>query len=171
MANRDNPKGLWPLYSLTGGEMRTRKYTLTTGQTVYKGDLLKVIAGGTVEEADANDGIIVIGVAAEYVDGTVAGTEVLVYDDPYIVFGVQCDTGTVPLVSQIHATANHVAGAGSSVTKLSGHELDTSDLGTGGQLKVVGLVEEPDNAWLEHAFVAVLIAEHFYNAAVAGVST
>ena len=167
MANKDNAVGLIPVR----GPMCTNEYIVTTGQTIYKGDLIKIVAAGTVEESDANDGVIVVGVAAHYVDDSASagGKKVLVYDDPNTIFKVQCDTGTVPTAADIGATANHVAGAGDATSKLSGHELDASDIGTGGQLKIMRLFDRPDNSWLEHVDVEVVIAEHFNKAAVVGV--
>lgn len=172
MANEDKPKGFEPLYNLVGGDMRNNSYTLTTGQTVFKGDLIKMVAAGTVEEADANDGIVVVGVAAEYVDDSASagGKEVLVWDNPYMVFRVQMDdVGTASTAADVGQTANHIAGAGSSVNNLSGHELDMSDIDTGAQLKIVALIKREGNVWGANADVAVLINEHRYNAAVAKV--
>src|SRR3990172_434158 len=138
MANKDQLRGMIPLRHLTGGEIRTSEYLVTTGAIVYKGDILKVVAAGTVEAAAADDGIICVGVAAEYVsDSTsVGGKTVLVYDDPYIVFLIQADTGTAIAATAVFATANHVATTGDTTTFISKHEFDSSDLGTGAQLKI-----------------------------------
>jgi len=174
MANIDAPIGFWVSRHKTGGEIRANSYTLTASATVYRGDLLKVVAGGTVEASAANDGVIVIGVAAEYKVAAATGiTKVLVYDDPYIVFGVQMDDAGAITSSavDVFATANHLAGSGSATTFLSGFELDESDIGTGGQLRILGLCDtrDPNNAWGHNADVEVQIAEHIFNAAVAGV--
>lgn len=170
MANVDNPRGFWPVRHLCGGEIRTNNYPMTASTTIYKGDLLKAVNGGTVEPSAADDGVIVVGVAAEYkVSAATGTTEVAVYDDPNIVFGVQADTGTAVASADRFETANHVAGSGSSTTKLSGHELDSSDIATGAQLKIIGIINEPLNSWAEHADLEVLINEHLYKAAVAGV--
>lgn len=173
MANKDRPRGFWPIRHLSGGEIRVGEYTVTTGQTIYKGDLVMITAAGTVQSATAGAGTVVIGVAAEYVDdsGGAGGKKILVYDDPNIVFGVQCDTGTAPSAADIGATADHVATVGDSTTKQSRHELDASTIGGAGndQLKIIGIVEQIDNSWGEHVDVEVLINEHHYKAAVAGV--
>lgn len=173
MANTDNPRGLWPIRHLCGGKIRTNSYTLTTSTAVYQGDVLKVVAGGTVEPAAADDGIIVVGVSAEYVAAAdaAAGTEIQVYDDPYIVFGIQCDSGTAAAATDVFHAADHVAGSGSSTTGMSGHELDSSELASGSQdqLQVIGLVNRPDNAWGEHAKVEVIFKQHLYRADVADV--
>ena len=170
MANVDNPKGLYPVGHLTGGEIRTQSYPMTASKTLYKGDILKVVAAGTVEASAADDGLIVVGVAAEYkVSGATVVVNIQVYDDPNIIFGVQADTGTAVAATAVFATANHVAGSGSTTTKLSGHELDSSDIGTGAQLKILGMIDEPNNSWAEHVDLRVIFNEHLYKAAVAGV--
>ena len=172
MANIDASKGFYPIRHLTGGEIRPNEYILTTGQTIYKGDVMKAVAGGTAEESDANDGVIVLGICAGYVDdsASVGGKKVLIWDDPNIVFGVQTDSGTASAATDVFTTANHVAGSGDSDTKLSGHELDSSQMAAqgGAQLKVLGLIARPDNEWGEHSDVEVIFNEHLYKAAVAG---
>lgn len=171
MANTDNPKGLWPVRNAAGGEIRATQYTMTASATVYQGDLVKIVAAGTVEAAAADIGTACIGVAAEYKVATaVAGaTTLLVYDDPNLLFGVQADSGTALTIAAVGNTANHVAGSGSATTKMSGHELDASDVGTGAQLKIIRLIPRADNSWAEHADLEVRINEHHYSAAVAGV--
>ncbi len=171
MANKDFARGLWPIGHLCGGEVRTHKYILTTGATAYHGDILKAVNAGTVEPSAADDGGIVVGVAAHYAaDAASAGGVVIeVYDDPYIVFGAQADSGTAVAATEVFETANHVAGSGNATTKLSGHELDSSDIATGAQLKIIGKLGDVDNAWGEHVDLMVIFNEHLYKAAVAGV--
>ena len=170
MANIDAPRGFWPLRHLCGGEIRTNTYTVTTSAAIYKGDLLKAVAGGTVEIGAADIGIAAVGIAAEYVPAATsatAGTQIQVYDDPYIVFGVQCDTGTAAAATDIFYCADHVATTGNAATGLSANELDSSELAAGAtlQFRVIGLVDMPDNAWGEHAKVEVIFNEHIYNKA------
>lgn len=172
MANVDAAKGFTPIRHLSGGALCSVAYTLTTGATVYKGEVLKMVTGGTVESATADDGVIVVGVAADYVDdsGSAGGKQVQVYDDPSIVFGVQTDSGTAAAATDVGNTANHVAGAGTTVgsdhrkTGTSADELDSSELagGDGLQCKLIGLVDAPENAWGEHAYVEVIFNEHLY---------
>lgn len=170
MANTDNPNGFKPVRHLTGGEIRTSTHILTASATVYPGDVLKVVTAGSVEAATANDGIICIGVAAEYkVAGATGIVQVEVYDDPNIVFMVQTDSGTATDVGNVYNTANHVATTGDTGTKASNQELDSSDITTGAQFKILGLYKAPDNAWGEHSKVEVVFNEHLLKAAVAGV--
>lgn len=167
MANIDAPRGFWPIRHLAGGKIRTNSYTATTSATIYKGDLLKVVANGTVEIGAADIGIAAIGIAAEYIASASAGQLVQVYDDPYIVFGVQCDSGTAAAATDIFYCTDHVATTGSSSTGQSANELDSSELAAGAalQFRVIGLVDEPGNSWGEHAKVEVIFNEHLFNAA------
>lgn len=174
MANVDNPRGMWPIGHMTGGEIRTREYIVTTSTgSIFVGDPLKVVTAGTVEVAAANDGEIIIGVAAEHVTSATAataGTKIQVYDDPYIVFGVQADTGTAVAATCVFSKANlNTYAAGSTTTGVSIVELDSSDIDTGSQLKILGKIESPDNAWGEHVDLVVVFNEHFWKAAVAAV--
>lgn len=168
MANVDNPIGFWPVRHLAGGVLRTNTYKVKASTTIYQGDLLIGDATGTVTPATVDAGAIVIGVAAEYKVGNSSGTtEISVYDDPFIVFGVQMDdAGTASTSADVWATANHLAGSGSSTTKLSGHELDMSDIGTGAQLRILGLCQTRDsaNTWGNNADVEVLLNEHILKA-------
>lgn len=166
MANTDKPFGLRPVGHLCGGEIRTRPYVVTTGQTFYPGDILKTVAGGTVEIGAAADGAIVVGVAAAPVASSAAGATVAVYDDPNIVFEVQVQTGDTPAATDVFSTGDHLATAGDSSTKQSRQEFK---LDGNGQLKIIALAPYPDNAWGEHAKIHVIFNEHLYKAAVTGV--
>lgn len=168
MANVDNPRGFWPIRHLSGGEIRPREYVVTTGATIYRGEVLKVVAAGTVEQATADDGIIVIGIAAEYVSDSASagGKKILVYDDPKIVFGVQVTTAITPTAADIFAGGDHVAGSGDSATLMS---TDEFNLTSGEQFKCLGLINSPKNSWAQHAKVEVVFNEHLNNAAVASV--
>ena len=162
MANVDNPVGFYPVKQIGGETFPMHRFIVTTGQIVYRGDLLVMLNAGTVSAAAANDGVKCIGVAAEYVTdaASAGGKEVLVYFSPMTVFGIQCDSGTSVTADLMFHTANHVATTGDTTTKLSKHELDASDLATGSQMRIIGLVDKPGNAWGEHADVEVVLVEH-----------
>jgi hypothetical protein len=134
---------------------------MVVSTTIYDGDLLQITTSGTVEPASSDAGSAVIGVAAEYkVSPSTGETYVSVYDDPLILFGIQADSGTALSATDVGKSANHVAGSGSTTTRLSGHELDADDIGIGGQLTIVNRIDQVDNAWGEHVEVMVLIKEH-----------
>lgn len=162
MPNVDWPRGLWPIRHLTGGEIRTNEYTVTTGATIYIGDVVEWDSAGTVGVAEANDGVTVIGVAAQYVDdsGSAGGLKILIYDDPDIVFGIQQETGGTVAVADKGLNANHVAGSGNTTTKFSGHELSQTVATGVAQLIILGLIETPDNDWGLNANLEVIFNEH-----------
>jgi len=168
MANTDKPIGFKAVGHLTGGEIRTRNYTLTTGAIAYPGAVCKAVVGGTVELASAAIGDDAIGVFASYVDdsGSAGGKTVAVYDDPEIVYMVQCETGDTPAAIDVFSTGDHLATAGDSTLKQSRNELKIDG---NGQFKIIGLYDAADNAWGEHAKVLVIFNEHLYKALVAGV--
>ena len=190
MANTDNPTGFTPIGHLLNGDNYgvPRKYRInsSTGTVLYKGDVVKWETTGNVEISAADDGAAVLGVfdGCEYLnaDRELVRSPVMpadktgltnmfgyVYDDPFIIYAVQLDTGTTPTeAGSVLKTANHVAGSGDSNTKLSGHELDASDIGTGSQFTILGLVETPDNSWGEHAKVRGIFNEHALKATSTG---
>ena len=171
MANIDAPIGFWPVRHLTGGEIRANVYTVTHDAVCYQGEILKVVAGGTVEPAAADAGIIALGVAAEYKDGATAGTKILVYDDPNIVFGVQSDSDATGIVAiDVFASSDHVkTHTGNTTTLLSGDELVATPAGA--QFIILGLCNTRDanNTWGPNADVEVIFGEHLFKAALVGV--
>jgi hypothetical protein len=91
----------------------------------------------------------------------------LVVDDPMVVFEIQeVSGGTALTAAEVGLNANVAAVADANTTTgLSTTELDnateasTADL----DLKILGLVKRPDNAFGEHAKWRVLINTHSYN--------
>jgi hypothetical protein len=164
MANKDFPRGLWPAGHLCGGAIRSHRYTLTTGEIIRRGEVVKAVAGGTVEDAAAGDGAIVVGVSADYVDDSASagGKTVNIYDDPNIIFGVQASVAITAVA--VFSTSDLTTCASSN--QYSDTELD---LDSNGQCKIIGLVEEPENSWLINADILVIFNEHLYKALVAGV--
>ena len=165
MANSDTPRGLWPIRHLCGGEIRANKYIVTPGATIYRGDIVEMVNGGTVDPAAAGDATKVIGVAAEYVSdsGSVGNKEILVYDDPMIVFGIQATTGQIPSAATskgLSADAiTYAAGNGEiSITELAAMSAQTA------QFHCLGKVDSPDNNWGEHVKLEVIFNEHRFKA-------
>jgi hypothetical protein len=166
MANADNPRGLWPVGHLTGGRIGTREFTVTTGATIYRGDIVEMVAGGTVDPAAATDGVKVIGVAANYVNDSASagGKKIAVYCDPFIIFGIQSVTGVAIAVGDVGESADpDTYAAGSTSTFVSSTELAASSAQTA-LFHIIGLINSADNAWGEHADVMVIFNEHRYKA-------
>jgi hypothetical protein len=151
---------------------------------LFRGDLVKVVAAGGIEAAAADDGVLVCGVfwgcsyvdangdrkQSDFIPATKTGfTDIKldVYDDPDIIFEIQGDgVGGAAAEADRFATANHIAGAGSTTTGISGHELDTSDIGTGLQFRILERVLPPrynPNDWaVANVKLQVMFNEHFY---------
>jgi hypothetical protein len=186
MSTVANPVGFRPVGHLLMPSFsgKTRRYQVDASNTpgIFKGDLVKIEADGHIAAAAAATGLPVIGVAVAFFDSTgsplaagylAASTAgyVDVIVDPYVVYVVQEDGAGTSLFddeSGIGATADHVAGTGSTTTGLSGHTLNSDD--TNAQLQVLGLYGDVNNAWADtYTDIEVLINEHHYKAAVAGV--
>ena len=158
MPNNDFPRGLWAVRSLSGGEIRTGKYIAATSATIYMGDVVTMQSNGTVQVAQAGD--TAIGVASEYKATTTSGVEILVYDDPNIVFGVQATTAAA---TDVGANAGILATTGNTTTKVSKHELNGSTITpNAAELRIMGKINTPDNDWGADVKLEVMITDHFY---------
>lgn len=179
MANTDNPNGFTPVRHLTGGCIRMSEYPIASGESdasIFTGDLVVLDADGYIAAAAATDTNIVgvfagctytntsgeIVYAKHWTSGTTtqgsAAATANVYDDPDVVYAAQHD-GTGVLADN-GATFDILATAGSTANGRSSMEIDTSTTGTGGQVRQIGLINRPDNAWGANAEVECLINEH-----------
>ena len=141
---------------------------LTSGK-LYPAGSLPEINKATAGDANASTGVI-IGFLANPTNLNVAynpaSTEriAIVADNPLQEFEIQEETAGTPLaVTSVGLNANLVyAESGSTVTGLSGAELDTSTPATTStfQLKILRLVDAPDNAIGQHAKWRVKINNH-----------
>ena len=184
MANDDTPFGLKPV----GFIFPPNKYILTANYATAMGigDPVVGVAAGTVNQATAGTGSAVLGAAAgfqnasgeavAYFPASSTGTwYIWVYDNPLQEFMIQ-DDGTV---TQIAATDVFNSGnlitthAASSVTGISGFELNSSDAGAafaaGDQLRIWGLVDMPGNAVGANAKWRVTIDNHMKLPNIVGV--
>ena len=190
MANTDAPRGFKPVGHYINGDVvpPPKPYLVnsSTASALFEGDLVTQETTGNIEAAVADDGVAVAGVFAyaTYLDADLRLRRVrtlpavktgftdikgYVYDDYLTIFEVQADSGTVLAEATSRGkTANHVAGSGSTTTEMSGHELDSSDVGTGSQLMILDIVNRLDNEWGEHAKLLVMIYEHRLKATTAG---
>jgi len=167
MANVDRPRGATPVSTLDGspwsGKVRQYAVDSSNGTAIFVGDFITLEDDGNVTPASA--GGILLGVCVGVVvDKSVAATEhpgylpastagnVLVAVGPDLLFEIQEDStgGAMPAAS-IGSTGNIVAGAGSTTTGRSAHELDSSDViandasPTSAQLLVVDYARREDN--------------------------
>ena len=166
MANTDNVRGLWPIGHLCGGEIRASEYTVTTSATIYQGDIVELDAAGTVGVAEAGDATAVVGVSNGYVSSAAAGTKIMVFDDPNIIFGLQQETGGTVAAADVGLSADaNTYLAGSSTTKMSAVELSSTLGTTAAQFLILGKIETADNDWGENCKLRVIFNEHRYKGA------
>jgi hypothetical protein len=142
--------------------IRNREYPIASAYdtSIFTGDLVTLVAGGTIEQAAAASRLLGVFMGVQYVD-TNTGEQVyskywpankaassvkaLVIDDPDVVFIMQHDgTPTDPddrgLVYEI------TVGTGSTVHGTSAMELATAGGGTSAQqMRALGPVDEPGN--------------------------
>ena len=177
MANTDAARGFWPLRHMTGGTIRMSQRTLASGYgtNIFKGDMVKLVAGGGVEAAAAGNRILGVFAGVEYVDASgnnvfseywpassvATEIKVNVYDDPQITFGVQSAGSTV--AADVGNLGDHVAGTGSTTTGNSGHELNGTTSSAVAGIRVLGKIDAPDNDWGTNVNLEVLIYEHEFN--------
>ena len=183
MANTSIVNGLTPVKHLDGSPWNgaTRRYAILAadGTATFIGDAVK--HAGT---ADANGVPAVVQAAAgDTILGVVVGFEVnpdnltqlhrlastlryaLVCDAPDVIYEIQEDNTATFAITMIGENADLVVAAGSTVTGLSGMQLNTTThVATTAQLRILGVVQSPDNAVSANAKLEVLINEHFYKA-------
>ena len=105
-----------------GPLLRLHNFRKASGTAIFRGDLVEMITGGTIEAAEAGDTQI-YGVALTYVAAT-ATTNTPVACDPDQTFQGDQD-GTVAVTSIGANLDHHVGGGGSTTTGNSTHVLDT----------------------------------------------
>ena len=180
MANVDAPNGLKPVRHLTGGAIRPNEWKIASGLStaIFTGDCVKLLSTGYIDECDAGDRILGVFAGCSYVNSS--GEQVFsrqwtasattqgsvdvtayVYSDPNIVFAVQ-SAGSADF-ADIGNLADIVATAGSTTTGQSKHEISgTTGTGTAG-LRILGLYNEPKNAYGTNGVLEVVIHEHELN--------
>ena len=164
MANTNAPNGFTPIRHLTGGVIRPQEYAIANGlaANLASGDLVTMTTDGTIIRGTAGGTALGVFYGVEYQDNTSgdvkfvkvwnSGTTVkantavkaYVYDDPNITFQVQCN-GTF-------ATAN--VGELATTAKV---------------LRILRLVDMPNNDAGADAKVEVVISNHLYGTRQAGV--
>ena len=181
MANLDAPAGAKPFRHLSGGMIRASEYKIASGTSsdIFTGDFVKLLSTGYIDVAAADDSPVLgvfAGVKYTASDGEVVykkyfptGTTTLasadvtayVYDDPNITYRIQ-SAGSADF-ADIGNLADHVAGSGSTTTGQSGHEVSgTTGTGTAG-LRILRLIDDPDNSAGTNGELEVVIYEHELN--------
>lgn len=192
MANADTPFGLKPVRLLSGSPYNgaTMLFSTAAGDStaIFVGDPVKlsgtaqVINGVTYTDVDqAASGDVVVGVVTSVLPETrdslnyrAASTArvVAVATDPDLIFEIQeVSGGTALTTAAIGLNANFVVGSGSTVTGLSGVELNNATEATTNtlDLQIVGIANRSDNEAGEHCKWLVRINRHQFANQVAGI--
>ena len=162
MANQDAAFGFRPTRSLVGGQIRTEEYAIANNYNtdIFTGSVVTAVAAGGITAAAAGDtqvagvfgGVFYTDPTTKkptwkaYYPASTAAADIVatVYADPYIVYEAQHDeTGTAAMNN---SGMDFVGVAGSTTTGQSTSELDTSDSGTGGNFKQIGISKDPENS-------------------------
>ena len=186
MSNLDRPAGLKPIknFGSSSWNGKTNPYYLKADYdtAVFKGDIVKLAGSAdatgkfpSIEKSAAGD-ITNVGVVIGF--GThpslmmdpdspnmkyrLAKAEMyaLVVDDPFVIFEVQED-GAID-ADAVGQAANFIDAGGDTDTGLSGIELQSSNTGATGNLRIMRAVNREDNALGTNCKWEVLLVEHVY---------
>lgn len=185
MANTNGPFGFRPVRLLGGGDVRQTEYSVASayGTKIFLGDVVQMTGTGTNIEVAAGGNVDNIGVFAgcsyvneqgrptwsHYWPANSLFTNVVAYvwDDPNIIFEVQCDTLAEGTVGQL---ADWDDGTGNTSTGVSGRSLvASSTAGTDKSMRILRLSPIPENAYGAYAKAEVMFVEHVLKGVVAGV--
>jgi len=194
MANKDAAFGMKPVRMIggapySGGSSRYR-IAANYGTSIFQGDMVAQVTGGTVEVHADGGTVPIVGVfnGCQYTDPT-SGEQVFsnyypastnasdiiafVIDDPMVVFEIQADSA-YPIADLF---GNHdivYTTAGSTLTGISGAELKVADGGTGTtlSLKAIDISQDPSNSDVAaaHTNVLVVIQNHVFGVKGAGLA-
>jgi len=179
MANKDAAFGMKPVRMIggapyTGGQSRYR-IAANYGTSIFQGDMVAQVTGGTVEVHADGGTVPVVGVfnGVQYTDPT-SGEQVFsnyypastnasdiiafIIDDPDVVYEVQADD-TFPVTDLFGNFDIVYTSAGSTSTGISGAELDVTTGATATTLpiKAIDISQDPNNSDTGAANTNVLV--------------
>ncbi len=179
MANKDASFGLKPVRMMggspySGGQSRYR-IAANYGTSIFQGDIVKQVTGGTVERAAASSTVPVVGVfnGCMYTDPTTSeqvfsnyypastnASDIIAFiiDDPNVVFEIQADD-TFPVADLFGNFDIVYTNSGSTLSGISGAELDVTTGATtaGLPIKAIDISEVPENSDVASAKTKVLV--------------
>jgi hypothetical protein len=186
MANTNAPFGLRPVRKLGGGNISQSVYSIATAYTtaIYDGDIVALTGTGRNIAKAAADTTNAIGVfkGCSYKDSTGAmvfshywpgvsdsksDIKAYVVDDPQVIFECQADACAE---SEVGVLGDWNVGTGNATTGISGLYATVTGVTatTGEPLRVLRLVDRPDNDYGSYAKIEVMFAEHAYLSIAAG---
>lgn len=176
MANQNAPYGFRLSSSMTTpiaiGNL-TGYVDSSNATAIFKGDPVMGESDGNLAPATAGAAYLLAGIADEiytldsfgnkvpvsYLPALTAGYVSYIPVFPGQVWEVQATTAAI---TDVFATADFASGSGNTSTGQSKYVLTGSDLGTGTQMRLIGLVPVPNNAWGSYARVQVVFVESMF---------
>ena len=188
MANSNVVIGAHPLGTLMGAPYNAnfRFCTVLAADAVamFVGDFVKLTGTTGVNEVGQNLPVVAQAAATEVLSGIVLGfaphpdylsqiyrtastlRTAYVCVDPYVVFEIQVGNGTMT-DADMGTNMDIVVAAGSTVTGLSGMQLDHSTASASdGQIRTMELIQRADNEMGQYAKVRCIINEHINKSTV-----
>tara|TARA_R110002050_G_scaffold6584_2_gene26915 strand:+ start:136 stop:720 length:585 start_codon:yes stop_codon:yes gene_type:complete len=179
MANQDASFGMKPVRMMggspySGGQSRYR-IAANYGTSIFQGDMVMQVTGGTVEIHADGGTVPIVGVfnGCTYTDPT-SGEQVFsnyypastnasdiisfIVDDPNVVFEIQADD-TFPVADLFGNFDIVYTNSGSTLSGISGAELDVTTGATtaGLPIKAIDISEDPENSDVASANTNVLV--------------
>jgi len=194
MANQDAAFGMRPVKMVggapfTGGQSRYR-IAANYGTSIFQGDMVAQVTGGGVEVHADGGSVPIVGVfnGCRYTDPTTgketfsnyypastnaADIEAFVIDDPNVIFEIQ-GNAAFPVADLLGNFDIVYTTAGSTVTGISGAELDVATGATTATLpiKAIDISQDPENSDVgsDATNVYVVIQNHIFGQKSAGLA-
>ena len=133
-----------------GPLLRQSSYSVLAsyGTGIFIGDLVSAVSTGDCQAAAAGD-LVILGASTTYSAASTATSDtnpLIVSDNTQQLYMAQDDGSATPAQDNLFNAANHIAGAGSTTTLISGHEIALSNAGTTtGGFVLLDHVNRPDN--------------------------
>ena len=194
MANQDAAFGMRPVKMIggapyTGGQSRYR-IAANYGTAIFQGDMVAQVTGGGIEVHADGGTVPIVGVfnGCRFTDPTTgketfsnfypastnaSDIEAFVIDDPNVVYEVQADAA-FPVADLFGNFDIVYTSSGSTVTGISGAELDvtTGATGTNLPIKAIDISQDPENSDVgsDATNVLVVIQNHIFGVKGAGLA-
>ena len=194
MANTDAAFGMRPIGMIggapfSGGQSRYR-IAANYGTSIFQGDMVAQVTGGTVEVHADGGTVPIVGVfnGCRYTDPTTkketfsnfypastnaSDIEAFIIDDPDVVYEIQADAA-FPIADLFGNFDIVYTSAGSTVTGISGAELDvtTGATNTNLPIKAIDISQDPENSDVgsDATNVKVVIQNHIFGVKGAGLA-